>query len=339
MMTANKMNLTPTEERQLLEMTSHGLTKKTWSNYKTAEKMLAKCCKELGMKKELPVDESTVLKFVLWLANTRKLKATTINNYLAGIRQLHIMKGADPPKLRSNIIQLALKGKKNLEARQDKQTNQPTRKPITPDILLLIKARLSESLLKTVDKRLIWTVCTNAFFGAFRGAELLCQSEATFDPDYTLMAEDIVMIGNPEEVIQYRIKAPKEDKLGKTVIVDVYKSRDDICPVRAFKKWQDCNPPQHKGQPAFRWDDGTPLTSRKLNEILKERLTGYIDNPDKYTTHSFRTGAASMMGTLGYSDKDIQLMGKWNSRAFESYIRLPRTKRKAVAKDFSGQFD
>ena len=66
-------------------------------------------------------------------------------------------------------------------------------------------------------------------------------------------------------------------------------------------------PPFEVGQPAFRWENGTPLTSRKLNSILKDRLTGYLEGAEElYTTHSFRTGAASMMGTLGFSDEDIQ---------------------------------
>jgi hypothetical protein len=69
---------------------------------------------------------------------------------------------------------------------------------------------------------------------------------------------------------------------------------------------------------------------------LKERLEGYVEGADKwFTTHSFRTGAASMMAILGYSDSDIKAMGRWSSRAFETYIRLPRTKRIEMARDFA----
>ena len=139
--------------------------------------------------------------------------------------------------------------------------------------------------------------------------------------------------------MQFRIKAPKEDKLGRSVIVDVFEAREDICPVSAFKKWQALGPPVEVGQPAFRWANGTPLTSRKLNSIMRERLTGYLEGAEKlYTSHSFRTGAASMMGSLGYSDEDIKAIGKWSSNAFGNYTKLPRTQRRAVAKDFSKQF-
>jgi hypothetical protein len=87
------------------------------------------------------------------------------------------------------------------------------------------------------------------------------------------------------------------------------------------------------GQPAFRWRNGSPLTQNEFRDILDSRLTGYIENPsDVFCTHSFRIGVASMLGSLGYDDEDIQAVGRWSSRAFEEYLRLPRTKRIAMAK-------
>ena len=73
--------------------------------------------------------------------------------------------------------------------------------------------------------------------------------------------------------------------------------------------------------------------------IMRERLSGYLEGADKlYTSHSFRTGAASMMGALGFSDDDIKAIGKWSSNAFGNYTKLPRTQRRAVAKSFCGHF-
>ena len=46
----------------------------------------------------------------------------------------------------------------------------------------------------------------------------------------------------------------------------------------------------------------------------------------------FRAGAASAMAALGYGDEDIQAVGRWSSRAFLKYIKLPRTRRAEVAK-------
>jgi hypothetical protein len=47
----------------------------------------------------------------------------------------------------------------------------------------------------------------------------------------------------------------------------------------------------------------------------------------KFTTHSFRIGLASELARLGCTDEEIKEAGRWSSRAFESYIKLKRTKR------------
>jgi hypothetical protein len=80
--------------------------------------------------------------------------------------------------------------------------------------------------------------------------------------------------------------------------------------------------------PAFRFSSGVPLTGTKLNRLLREWLE---DAAPGISTHTFRIGAASLMGKLGFADKDVKAVGRWSSRAFEGYMRLPRTKRKLVA--------
>lgn len=291
----------------------------------------------------LPVSEDTVISFLLWMISERGAKAATLNNYLAGIRQLHLARGCEAPVLRSNIVNQLIKGKSNMETadkRMASYTSAVERKPITPDILLLLKARLAESDLAVTDKRMLWAVATSLFFGAFRGSELLARNESVFDPAFTLLAEDVKVIregtGGQDEAVQFMLKHPKEEKIGKAVLVEVYQSRADICPVRAFKKWRNAARPPPISQPAFCWASGVPLTGQKFTEVLRDRLKGYITGGDKwYSTHSFRIGAASMLGSLGYSDADVKALGRWNSRSFERYIRLPRSRRNAVAKEFS----
>lgn len=42
-----------------------------------------------------------------------------------------------------------------------------------------------------------------------------------------------------------------------------------------------------------------------------------------YTAHSFRIGADTHAASRGYSDQDIQIMGRSHSDAFKTYIRIP----------------
>jgi hypothetical protein len=291
--------------------------------------MLSKFHREKRLERKLPLSQETVLEFIHWLATVRKLAAGSINSYLAGIRHQHISRGLPDPTIRSEVVKMILKGLKNKDNAEKLKKNND-RKPITKDTMALLKQRLREWEANITDQRLLWAVATNLFHGAFRIGELLGSRKSEFDPVFDLLTDDIHV---SSKSIQFRLKMPKEDRKGRSTIVDVYATGGPHCPVRAFTKWRAMNNHWPAGQPAFRWRNGSPLTQNEFRDILDSRLSGYIENPgDVFCTHSFRIGIASMLGSLGYDDEDIQAVGRWSSRAFEEYLRLPRTKRMAMAK-------
>jgi len=126
--------------------------------------------------------------------------------------------------------------------------------------------------------------------------------------------------------LQLKLKSPKENKDNRAVIIDVFQSDTQICPIRAFRKWEQATSDSQANQPAFLWADGKLVTMNVMNKLIKDLLDEYIPG-HRISVHSFRTGTASMMAQLGCSDKDIQAVGRWSSRAFENYIKLPRSKR------------
>jgi hypothetical protein len=277
----------------------------------------------------LPISESTTLEFIHWLATVRGLKAGTINSYLAGVRQLHISKGLPEPNIRTDTINLILKGLKNKGAIEGRK-KQGSRRPITKEIMAILKRRLRSWEESKTNQRLIWAVATNLFHGAFRIGELLCSKSSEFDPNFELTTDDV---HTTQSENQFRLKAPKEDRKGRSSIVDVYATGGPSCPIHAMREWKKLDNHWPERQPAFRWTSGKPLTQSQFRKILGHRLAGYVENPeDIFCTHSFRIGTASMMGALGYDDEDIQAVGRWSSRAFEEYLLLPRTKRRRIAK-------
>ena len=137
------------------------------------------------------------------------------------------------------------------------------------------------------------------------------------------------------ERLQLRIKAPKEDKSGASIIVDVFATGSDICPVSAYRRWRN-KAKTDKDKPLFRFDNGKCLTGRRFNEILKEMLSGVLpESKGLISSHSFRAGAASMMGVLGYSDEEVKAVGRWSSRSFLDYMKLPRSRRIEIAREWS----
>ncbi len=311
-----------------------GVSKNTWSTYRTAKVMLAKCEAETRSDLSLPFNEKKTLIFVDWLVRIRNLKSATINSYLAGIRQLHIISNFEAPAIRTGLVKLVLKGINNRDGIQKRCEKPANRLPMTINTMLIFKNAISSSHLSGHDKRLIWAVATLAFTGGFRIGELLSKHESTFDPDFTLLARDLSTSNDKsgKTTIHIHLKCPKETKSAAPTIVDVFQSDGDICPVRAFMTWSRLRP-RNRDEPLFRFDNGTPLTGTRMNRLIDQLLNPFVDKSiGKFNAHSFRIGLASMLANTGLPDDELQAIGRWSSRAFEVYLRLKRTKRMAVGK-------
>ena len=80
------------------------------------------------------------------------------------------------------------------------------------------------------------------------------------------------------------------------------------CPVAAWKKWRQVDKYRlSPTKPVFRTHDGTCFTGAQFNDSLKLLLGKYVNyEKNKFLSHSFRAGMASMMALAGYSDEEIQ---------------------------------
>jgi hypothetical protein len=230
--TTKNSNIDKKVWNELSDIAEHSMAKKTWSTYNTAERMLAKFHREKGKALELPLVESTILEFIHWLLFERCLSAASVSGYLAGVKKLHIVKGLAEPMLRTNLVKMVLEGKKNMEA-ADRSGQGKSRQAATPSVLRLIKARISSWQAEPADRLMVWAACTLLFHGAFRGEEILSRHSSQFDPAYTLLRRDIFWEekSDSQKVIQVKVKAPKESKGGASVIVDIFQTDTDICPV------------------------------------------------------------------------------------------------------------
>jgi len=313
-----RMNLPDEVKISLAELGNFGVAKSTWSTYKSAERLLLKCQAECKTKFDWPLRTENVLLFIHWLVTIRGVKGGTVSSYLSGIRQLHILDGIDPPNLRPEVVKLILKGIEHKDNASSRGGAGDNRIPMTRDLMKILKGKVIDWEQDWDMKLLVWAVCTLAFHGAFRIHELLCQTESFFDPQYTLLTENLTRStdSSGKGILHIKLNCPKEQRNGKAVIVDVFESSDSICPVKAFGKWATRQPPTI-GMPLFRQPDGTEEAKARKGKIKM---------------HSFRIGIASELGTEGLEDGEIKAAGRWSSRAFESYMRTPRTKRASIAK-------
>jgi hypothetical protein len=161
-------------KQSLARIGNFGLAKSTWSSYKTGERMLLKCQKEWGGNFELSLRRSALLVFINWLITSRGLKAATVNCYLAGIRQMHLVRGLEPPALRSSQVQLILKGQQNIDSEGKRGGRDKGRLPMTISLMKLLKEKIRRWNKDDETKLLVWAVCTLAFHGAFRIHVMSC---------------------------------------------------------------------------------------------------------------------------------------------------------------------
>ena len=336
----NGTNLDNTIKIFLAETANMSLAQSTWSTYKTTKKHLRECEIETGTDLELPLDETKITIFLSWLLRTRCIKSTSADSYLAGLRKLHTINGLQAPVIRTDLVKTILTGAKNRDNIEERLHPKPKRLPLTLTALKLLGLELNNLNLQKVDIRMIWAVSCIAFFGSLRMGELLTEKGAHFDPLVNLLTEDVLLSRDPSQgslVLQINIKAPKEDRKGKAVIIDIFQNEGECCPIQAFQSWQKMKPPRRTGMPMFCFANGAPFTQEKMNKILKVCMQHNIpEGAGYYSGHSFRAGIPSMLGQMGYSDGDIRTVGRWSSNSHEHYMKLPRTKRQKISREIAG---
>ena len=323
----------------LSDTANHALASSTWSTYKTALTQLSHCSQELNVTFDFPLPENKTLLFIGWLLK-KGLSASTIESYLSGLRQGHLLEGHSICSLRTPLVNQVVQGRKNQQAVEKLIIAPQERLPVTPNMLLLIKKDLKSAPLPKVTKLLIWSAATLLFHGGFRGGELLAKKDQAFDPSSTLLGKDISLLnvrikGEKIQLLQVCLKLEKTNKSEKVNIIDVYASNGHTCPVKAWKKFLSCSN-LDPSLPAFREANGSNFTCTKMNNFLRGFNNKYLKLPGRsLSCHSFRAGLASLLGQIGYSDTDIQSSGRWSSRAFLTYIKLPRTRRLQMAREIA----
>ena len=330
----------------LIVAANHSLAKTNWASYKTAERHVLRLEKEMGIRLRFPFGTRETLVYIGWLKNSRNVTAGTINKYLSGIRLMHLKEGYNVPALRPDIVQSVLTGLEQQENVEKRLKGKVERLAVTKSVLKLIKHQLIKKKWTLEKKRLVWTVCLLAFHGSFRIHELLSKVLHEYDPSLTLLGKDLTIencsIDNHcVKVLKVWLKSPKEQKQGQGLMVEVFETKSEFCPVAAYEKWRGVSKIAYsKTKPAFRSENGVLYTGKLFNEDLRSLLAKHIDyNKRKILAHSFRAGLATVMAKNGYSDSEIMRIGRWNSHAFLCYVKLNRLKRMQISKEIVRRLD
>ena len=276
-----------------------------------------------------PFDQTKTLLFICYYIQKGHL-TSTIEGYLSGIRQEHLVRGWDVPCLRPSLVKSLLTGNRNLTKLTGKGLD---RVAVEPADLVKMKQNIKGLHGTTFDKRLIYTTMLLLFYGSLRVHEVLSENATGYDPFSTLTWSDIresrlKVNGKQVSLLILSIKSPKEAK-GKTVTVEIFENKTSTCPVQAFRQLKRMLPPKASNSWPFSTKaNGLLLTGKEFNSLLKDISVGINKGPGRVIrSHSFRAGIPTLMARAGYPDNEIQRQGRWRSNAFVKYCHLGRHNR------------
>lgn len=99
------------------------------------------------------------------------------------------------------------------------------------------------------------------------------------------------------------------------------KTDSNLCPHKSLMQYLSIRKHDSTSQPLFSFMDGVPVSRQFFTLWLA--LSFCILNLHQYQTHSFRIGAATTAVARGFTELQIQHIGRLKSNAFKKYIRIP----------------
>lgn len=265
-------------------------------------------CNEVGLP-PTPATPQMIAQYVAYLA--RRLKASSIKQYLNVVRLLHVEAGI-PYEGNNWLVQSTIRGIERLHG------NETLRKtPLLPEDLLLIHSQLD---LACVKDAMFWAAALVMFHGTFRKSNLLPDSVSGFDRNKQFVRSDFEF--STDRII-LKVRWSKTIQCKERFFnVTLFAIPGVLCPVRAviYAFSLVSLPPL---SPAFvSSKSGDPLTGGMFNKILKEVVSkSGIGGPDKcYSSHSFRRGSATWAMVCGVPGEVVKMFGDWKSAAYLSYV-------------------
>ena len=292
----------------------------TIKTYNTHRKSYLQFCTLMGIP-PVPVSENIVCLYAAYLA--RRLKSTSIRQYLNIVRLIHLESGYSNPCQDNFGLKCTLRG---IDRVLGKQINRKL--PIDPHMLLKVRNVLN---MEEPTDIIFWAACLIMFFGLFRKSNLFPDKASEFNCKHQFVRSDFSYnTGGWLEIYVKWSKTIQYKERNVIVRLPLLKSHP-LCPVSAIMKaFEVTFPVCEKMGPAFPDMSKTKsgkviaLTGPKFNRILKEKLEEASLPVKDVSSHSFRRGGVTWALTCQIPGEVVKYMGDWKSSVYLSYLdQLP----------------
>ena len=260
-----------------------------------------------------PATSDQVLKFAA-VASLENKAYGTVRTYMAAIGTKHKLNGWQDPT-DNFLVQKLMQGL----ARDRKQAD--CRLPITMEKLEKLVAVLDHICASSYEAKLFKAAFTLAFFGFLRVSEIVGQGATSPRCRVGLSTQDISFTSE----MSVTINGSKTDQRNYGTVVPIKPLWDklEVCPVNAMRRYMNVRPTGHNT--LFVHFDGKPLTKFQFQAVLKKAAVVLHWDATRFSSHSFRIGAATTAASNGVALSLIMRMGRWRSQAVTAYIRPSQT--------------
>jgi hypothetical protein len=241
-----------------------------------------------------------------------KVAPKTLRAYLSAIRSVHLDRVMPVDVFENPSLRRLLDGATSLNpSPKDKARKLPILRPTLEKIATGGSSR--------ADITLNSAFCL-AFAGCLRMGEISYTEKQRAEQSFsaTRVTRSDVKISSSGDHMTFRLKRSKTDKHKEGVQITIAATYDTVCPVAAMQRLLTIDP-QPPSAPLFTAAGGAAFSAAYIRKALKSRLLRENIPSSNYTGHSFRKGAAQHATDNGFTDEEIQRLGRWTSEAFRLY--------------------
>ena len=267
--------------------------------------------------------EGRLVSFVAWLVDTLGVSVSTAKKYKSNVFAAHeVVYGPMLPGS-SMWLRRLFEGMERVIAPPSRRK----RRPVRPQVLARAISQLlapedGDGELDAREKLNRVALLQFAFCGLLRAAEVSLGRRQTFVAERCLTRGDVTFYRRGG-VLWARVMVRPCKKLkylhGKTIPVDVCDG-EVLTPVTALWELFEGDPAP-AGEPLFRKSVQCPFTVEDVRRMVKVLMASQGLDPLEFGAHSLRIGGATALFKAGVSHVIIQVMGRWDSDAYEAYCR------------------
>lgn len=182
------------------------------------------------------------------------------------------------------------------------------RLPKTPDILARIVSALPSTTTSAFISTLLHAMYVLVFCAFLRLGEI---TKTSGSKQHFLLAKHVIL--NKDSLgkcIEFKIPHFKHSSQSTTLHIQQNTTNPQLCSFAALHNCLDVRNHKSSVEPLFSFMDGSPVSRQFFTEQLKLALSFCGLDTNKYQSHSFRIGAATLAAASESSDIQIQNMGR-----------------------------